>query len=101
MYSAIEHDRVSVIMAFSTDGRIPAFHLKALEDNEHVFPPYYAAPLVRDSILKKYPQIKTALAPLAGLIDNQTMQQLNYDVNLKHETPAQVAWNFLKSKKLI
>lgn len=101
MYKALENNEVNVIMAFTTDGRIPAYHLVVLKDDKHFFPPYYAAPLIRDAVLKKYPQIAKALAPLLGTLDNKTLQELNYQVDLKQRSVASVAKAFLKSRKLI
>ncbi len=40
----------------STDGRIDAYNLRVLEDDRNYFPPYYAAPLVRQETLDRYPE---------------------------------------------
>lgn len=101
MYQAIQKGLVHTIAAFTTDGRIMAFNLVALEDDKHFYPPYYAAPVIRESILKTHPEIRQALAPLAGLIDNTTMRQLNYQVDVGHKTPAEVAKQFLVQKGLL
>jgi osmoprotectant transport system permease protein len=101
MYEAIKNEKVDAIMAFSTDGRIANYHLKILTDDKHFFPPYYAAPLVRNEVLQAHPEILTALQPLSGLIDDKTMQQLNYQVDVEKQTPEDVAKNFLISKGLL
>ncbi len=98
MYQAIRNDEVNVIMAFSTDGRIPLYHLTLLKDDKHFFPPYYAAPVIRESVLKAHPEIGKALALLANKIDAKAMQQMNYLVNEKHLTPKAVALQFLKAQ---
>lgn len=101
MFSALQDGRVQVIAGFSTDGRIPALQLQVLKDNKHLFPPYDAAPVIRQATLDKYPEILKALSPLANLIDNRTMQDLNYQVDIKQISPQQVAHEYLLSKKLI
>ncbi len=101
MYKAIKNHRVNVIMAFSTDGRIRAYHLKLLRDDKHFFPSYLAAPVIRDATLKAHPEIKQALQPLYGLLTNKIMQQLNYDVDVLHQLPKQVALRFLKQHHLM
>ena len=101
MYSAIAEGKVDVICAFATDGRIPAYDLQVLEDDRQFFPPYFAAPLVRTEILERYPEVRRALAPLGNLIDNRTMQKLNYEVDEKKRPPVDVAREFLLEKKLI
>lgn len=98
IYKAIENNNVDVILAFSTDGRIAAYHLKILQDDKHFFPPYYAAPLIRTDVLKVHPEIALALQPLVNLIDDKTMQQLNYQVDVLKKSPEEVAKEFLKSK---
>ena len=101
MYKAIAQEEVDVICAFATDGRIAAYNLAALEDDKGFFPPYYAAPVVRSDALTRHPEIRDALAPLAGLLDDETMQRLNLKVDEKKQDPAAVAREFLAAKKLI
>lgn len=101
MYEAIKNNQVAVILAFSTDARIVKYHLKVLQDDKHLFPTYYAAPLVRQEVLDKYPQIQSALNILAGKIDDPMMQHLNYLVDIEHQSPEKVAKDFLVAKKLL
>ncbi|WP_434578105.1 glycine betaine ABC transporter substrate-binding protein [Thermoanaerobacterium thermosaccharolyticum] len=100
-YPAIEKGDVDVIDAFSTDGMLKAYNLTVLKDDKNFFPPYYAAPLVRDDTLKKYPELKDVLNKLAGQINDETMRELNYKVDKLGEDPRTVADDFLKSKGLI
>ncbi|MCB1827012.1 MAG: ABC transporter permease subunit [Coxiellaceae bacterium] len=97
VYRAIKNKDVDVIEAFSTDARIALYHLTPLIDDKHIYPPYEAAPIVRGEILRKYPGIKTALDLLANRINNKTMQKLNADVEIQHQTPEKVARNYLRS----
>ncbi|QDP39278.1 glycine betaine ABC transporter substrate-binding protein [Radiobacillus deserti] len=101
MYSAIKNGDVDVIDAFSTDGRIPAFNLKVLEDDKNFFPPYYATPIIRADTLEKHPEIKEVLGMLVGRIDNEKMQELNARVDLNKERYEDVAVDFLKEEGLI
>jgi glycine betaine/choline ABC-type transport system substrate-binding protein len=101
MYQAIANKNVDVICAFATDGRIAAYNLKMLEDDKLFFPPYYAAPVVRHAALEKHPEIRKALSPLAGLLSDQTMQKLNFEVDNNKREPADVAHDFLKANNLI
>ncbi len=101
MYQEINNNAVNVIPAFSTDGRVLAYHLVILKDNKHLYPSYYAAPLIRDAVLKKHPEILGALKSLAGIINNNTMRTLNYEVNVQKQSPAKVAHEFLREAKLI
>ncbi|OGT46237.1 MAG: hypothetical protein A3E83_05410 [Gammaproteobacteria bacterium RIFCSPHIGHO2_12_FULL_41_20] len=101
MYEAIRRKDVDVILAFSTDGRIPVYHLVVLEDDKKLFPPYDGAPIIRSAVLQAYPELAPALEKLAQMLSDQTIQQLNYQVDLKKRSPARVAREFLRSKQLV
>jgi len=101
VYKAIAENQVDVISGFATDGRIPAFNLVVLEDDLKFFPPYYAAPVVRDDLLAKTPQVADILNKLAGKISDTTMATLNYTVDGKKQPAEEVARDFLKSLNLI
>ncbi len=101
MYRAIHEKSVDVIEVFTTDARIQAYDLLPLIDNKHIYPPYYAAPVIRGTILKAHPEIRMALAPLAGLIDEKTMRRLNAKVSIQHRTPKNVAREFLVQQGLL
>lgn len=101
MYRAIQQGDVDVICAFATDGRIPAYDLKLLRDDAGFFPPYYAAPVVRDAALEAHPEIEDALSPLFGSLSDSTMQRLNHEVDEQHREPVAVARDFLESRNYL
>ncbi len=101
MYKAIAEKQIDLTSGFATDGRIPAFDLVMLSDDEGFFPPYYAAPVVRSDTLGKYPELKGILGKLAERIDDATMAQLNYEVDEKERAAAEVAKDFLQKQGLI
>ena len=101
MYKAVEGAEVDVICAFATDGRIPAYDLKVLEDDKGFFPPYYAAPVVRGEVLEKYPRFRDILNQLGGKIDDKTMRQMNFQVDENRRPASEVAREFLIEMKLI
>jgi osmoprotectant transport system substrate-binding protein len=100
-YAAVRDGRVNVIDGFSTDGRIPAFSLKILKDDKQFFPPYYAAPIVREDVLKAHPEIADALNLLAGKLDDKQMALLNAKVDLEKKDAKDVAREWLKEQGLI
>ncbi len=101
MYQAAARGEVDVICAYTTDGRIPAYGLKPLKDDRGFFPPYYAAPVVRNETLLKHPVLRKTLKSLGGLLDDRAMQRLNYEVDEKKRRPADVAREFLVSEGLV
>lgn len=100
-YQAIAKGAVDVIDGYSTDGRIPAYNLISLTDNKKLFPPYYAAPVIRQDILDAYPDLRKTLASLGSLIDNETMMKLNHEVDKKKRSVSEVAREFLHSQKIM
>jgi osmoprotectant transport system permease protein len=101
MYAAIANGEVDVICAFTTDGRVVAFDLQPLRDDRGFFPPYQAAPVVRTAILEVHPRLRPVLGRLAGLLDDATMQRLNFDVDEKKRSPSEVVRGFLESRGLV
>ena len=100
-YQALKRGDAQVIDAYSTDGLLKKFNLKVLEDDKEFFPPYYAIPLVREDILKDHPEVEEVLNKLSGKIDEETMINLNYQVDEEGKTPEEVAHNFLVEENLI
>lgn len=100
-YQAIGADKVDVINVFSTDGRLKENNLVVLEDDKNFFPSYYAATLVRQETLEKYPELEPILEILTGKIGNQEMINMNYLVEVKKMDPKEVANNYLLEKGLL
>ena len=94
-YRALADGNVDLIAGNSTDGQIAALHLVALDDDRHYFPPYQAAPVVREETLRRHPELRTALAALAGTISDSTMRRMNYEVDVAHRDIRTVASAFL------
>ncbi|HEY8892225.1 MAG TPA: glycine betaine ABC transporter substrate-binding protein [Clostridium sp.] len=99
-YTALQKNETQAIDAFSTDGLLKKFDLKLLKDDKNFFPPYYAVPIVNESTLKKYPELKGVLNLLAGKITEEDMRNLNYRVD-NGEQSRTVAEDFLRSKHLM
>jgi osmoprotectant transport system permease protein len=100
LYKALEQNEADVIIGFATDWQIQSLNLAVLEDDRGYFPSYHAAPLVREDILRRYPEVRGALAQLAGRIDDPTMRRLNYEVAVEHRSEAEVAREFLRKLEL-
>ena len=100
MYKAAYEKKIDVISGYSTDGRLKAFDLVTLTDDKTIFPPYYAAPLVRAEVLQQYPEVEPTLNLLSGVINDSVMTELNYEVDYQKKTPQKVALEFLMSKGL-
>jgi len=100
-YKAAYEGKLDVIDGYSTDGRLKVFDLITLEDDQHIFPPYYAAPVVRQDVLKKYPELEMVLNKLPGLLNDEEMTRLNYNVDKLKQSPEKVASDFLSAHHLL
>lgn len=100
-YGALEGGDVDVISAFTTDGRIPELGLVVLVDDLGFFPPYFAAPVVRQELLDEDPAVRDVLNQLAGKIDDATMARLNAQVDVEKMESIDVARAFLQEQGLV
>ncbi len=100
IYRALQDRKVDLVAGNSTDGVIDSLHLVVLEDDRHYFPPYDAVPIVRRATLEKFPQLRAALAELAGKITAPEMRRLNYLVDAEQRDAAAVVRDFRQSHNL-
>jgi osmoprotectant transport system permease protein len=101
MYKAAFEKELDVISGYSTDGRLKAYDLVVLDDDKKIFPPYYAAPIVREDALQRFPQLEPTLNLLAGKINDSVMTDLNYRTDYLHQSPERVAKDFLMAHHLL
>lgn len=101
LYEAIDQKQLDVIVIYATDSLLVKYDMTILKDDLSLFPAYHGAPICRNATLETYPELKEVLNKLAGMIDDSTMQQLDYQVDVEHKTVEVVAKEFLKEKGLI
>ena len=97
----MENGRVQIVDAFSTDGLLKKYDLTVLEDDASFFPPYYGVPVVRQDILDTHPELKDIINKMTAKLDTKTMQDLNYQVDVEHRDPKDVAHDFLVKEGLV
>ncbi|MCT2561945.1 ABC transporter permease/substrate-binding protein [Chryseobacterium herbae] len=100
MYKAAFEKELDLISGYSTDGRIKAFDLYVLNDDKKIFPPYFAAPIIKTKTLKKFPELEETLNLLANQFNDSIMTDLNYKSDELHQTPEKIAKDFLVKNKL-
>jgi osmoprotectant transport system substrate-binding protein len=100
IYRALVDHQVDIVAGNSTDGLIDSLGLVALEDDRHYFPPYDAVPIVRQSTLAQFPQLRAALVDLAGKLSAADIRRLNYAVDAQHQDAAVVVREFRSSRGL-
>ncbi|WP_284140063.1 MULTISPECIES: ABC transporter permease/substrate-binding protein [unclassified Virgibacillus] len=98
---ALANGEVDIIDAYATDSYMVEMNLTTLADPKHLFPPYQGAPLMRASTLEKYPKLKPLLNQLGGMISDEQMREMNYQVDYEDKSPEDVAYQFLVDQQLI
>ncbi|MCI1935627.1 MAG: ABC transporter permease/substrate-binding protein [Bifidobacteriaceae bacterium] len=100
-YKAMANGRIDVSDAYTTDPQIKQYDLTLLADSDSFFPPYQGAPLMTSDFAAKHPRIVSALNKLAGKINDDEMQSMNYRVTVRHEGSAVVAKDYLQKQNLL
>lgn len=98
---ALRDERVDVSIAYSTDGRIPAYDLVALEDDKQFFPNYALTPVARQETLDANPDLAEQMNALSALLDDRTMASLNASVDVDGDNIEDVAHDFLAEHDLL
>lgn len=99
-YQALADRKVEVIAGDSTNGLIIALGLTVLEDDKHYFPTYQAAPVVSSKAVAKLSALQAALSTLEGIVTDNDMRRLNYEVDGKRRDIAKVVREFRAMKPL-
>jgi osmoprotectant transport system substrate-binding protein len=89
---------VNSAMAYGTDGTLAALGLVVMDDSKGAQIVYRPAPVVRASVLDKYPAIKDTLDPVFASLDLATLQGLNAKIAVEGQDARQVATAYLKDK---
>ncbi|PYM21289.1 MAG: glycine/betaine ABC transporter substrate-binding protein [Candidatus Rokuibacteriota bacterium] len=100
-YPALLSRQIDVIDGYATDGQISQARLVKLEDDKHLWPPYFVAPVVRMDALKEHPAVASALNQISEMLDDPQMSELNWRVDGNKEEAKDVARDFLKKKGLV
>ena len=101
VYNAVRDGFVDAGLIYTTDGRVKGFDLKVLEDDKGFFPSYAVTPVVRKDTLEANPGLEEAMNTLSSQLNNDVISTLNAKVDIDHETPQQVAREFLQQKGLL
>ncbi|MBA4819777.1 glycine betaine ABC transporter substrate-binding protein [Pantoea ananatis] len=101
VYNAVRDGFVDAGLIYTTDGRVKGFDLRVLEDDKHFFPSYNVTPVVRQDVLASHPGLEAALNQLSPLITDEAITEMNKRVDIDHQSPEQVARDFLQSKNML
>ena len=91
-------DGVNAAMAYGTDGSLSALGLVILADPRGAQPVYEPAPIVREDVFNKYPEIVSILDQVFETLDLETLQILNGRIAIEGQKAEDVARDYLTSK---
>jgi osmoprotectant transport system permease protein len=94
-YDAMASGRIAVTDIYTTDAQIAPRHLRVLADDKDYFPHYDAVLLYRLDAPTRHPAQWRALQSLAGRIPAATMIAMNGRAELRHQTFADIAREFV------
>lgn len=100
-YNAVKAGDINLVDAYSTDSELKQYQLTVLNDDQHFFPPYQGAPLMRKETVEKYPEIKKSLDKLEGKITDDEMREMNFKVGVEGVNAEEVAREFLTKAGLL
>jgi osmoprotectant transport system substrate-binding protein len=86
---------VNAAMAYGTDGELAALGLLTLCDDKGAQVVYAPAPVVREVVMQRYPQIPSLLEPVFASLTLEILQTLNARIAVGGEEAATVAGDYL------
>ncbi|GGU13969.1 glycine betaine ABC transporter substrate-binding protein [Nocardioides albus] len=101
IYDATAKGQCTFGEVFTTDGRIEALDLTALEDDRSFFPKYNAAVVLPEQLLEKHPELEKLFEPVSAMLTNEVIAGLNAEVDVEGRDPAEVAWDWLRQEGFV
>jgi osmoprotectant transport system substrate-binding protein len=107
-FQSVASGSAQLTVCYTTDGSVATKNFIFLKDDKNGFPQFHPAPIVRDEVLNKYPDIATILNPLAPKLTTAVSIQLQQQVADKKASGAsitdavkQVARQFLTEQGML
>ena len=100
-YEALKKGDIDVTNGYTTDAQISQDDVKVLKDDKNYQTNYYCSTVVRKDALEKYPKLEETLEMMDGILTDEKMAELNYQVEEEGKDEAKVAREFLVSEGLL
>ena len=100
-YQAINEGNIDVMNIFTTDGQLSVSDVKVLVDDRQFYPSYMCGNVVRNEILETYPELEDVFLKLEGIITDDAMADMNYQVETDGKEPKDAASAFLQDAGLL
>jgi osmoprotectant transport system substrate-binding protein len=92
---------VNAAMVYGTDGAIAALDLTVMEDTRGAQVVYEPAPVIRQAVIEKHPEIRPILSRIFSTLTLNQLQSLNAQVAVEGQQPRDVATRYLRQKGLL
>lgn len=100
-YQAVNQGRIDVMNIFTTDGQLSVSDVTVLEDDLEFYPSYLCGNVVRRGVLTAHPELAEVLEKLNGILSDDVMAQMNYEIETDGKEPRAAAEEFLRQKGLL
>lgn len=100
-YEALRNGDIDVTNGYTTDAQISQDDVKVMADDKGYQVNYFCSTVVREDTLEKYPKLKETLELMDGILTDQKMAELNYQVEEEGKDEAEVAREYLVSAGLL
>ncbi|XVX20905.1 glycine betaine ABC transporter substrate-binding protein [Actinomycetota bacterium] len=101
IYAAIDQGECTFGEVFTTDGRIKSLDLAVLEDDKSFFPKYNVSAVVREELMEQAPQLRELFTPVSDKLTDETLIELNAQVDVEGKEPVDVAHEWLLKEGFI
>ncbi len=100
-YQALNSGKVDTIAVFTTDGRLTRGDYAVLTDPKNIFGYQNVAPVVNKHVLSQEgPAFARTLNAVSAALTTKAIQTMNAEVDVDHQSPADVARRFLAAHVL-
>lgn len=100
-YQAVNEGKIDVMNIFTTDGQLSVSEVTVLQDDKQFYPSYRCGNVVRGKVLKDHPELLTVLEKLTGVLGDNIMAKMNYEVETDGKEPKEAAREFLQEQGLL
>lgn len=100
-YEALGNGDIDVTNGYTTDAQISQDDVRALKDDKNYQVNYFCSTVVREDALERFPKLEETLELMDGILTDQKMAELNYQVEEEGKDEADVARDYLVSEGVI
>jgi osmoprotectant transport system substrate-binding protein len=101
VFDSVKNGEVQLGETSSTDGTVDSQGMVLLEDDQHIQPAQNLVPAVSSSFLAAHPDVADTLNALMAKLTTEEVSQLNTQVSVNRDKPADVAQQWLSDNGLI